>query len=72
MINLLTEGDNMIGNDWDNKLELIWNSEGFKKFNQTWIFYVRHFILLLFSLIQTTPSLLYAKGYPLLPPPVWR
>lgn len=22
----------MIGNDWDNKLELIWNSEGFKKF----------------------------------------
>ena len=32
MINLLTEGDIMIGNDWDNKLELIWNSEGFKKF----------------------------------------
>ena len=32
MLNLLTEGDNMIGNDWDNKLELIWNSEGFKKF----------------------------------------
>lgn len=24
----------MIGNDWDNKLELIWNSEGFKKFYQ--------------------------------------
>ncbi len=22
----------MIGNDWDNKLEIIWNSEGFKKF----------------------------------------
>ncbi len=22
----------MIGNDWDNKLEVIWNSEGFKKF----------------------------------------
>ena len=22
----------MIGNDWDSKLELIWNSEGFKKF----------------------------------------
>ena len=22
----------MIGNDWDNNLELIWNSEGFKKF----------------------------------------
>lgn len=32
MINLLTEGDIMIGNDWDNKLEIIWNSEGFKKF----------------------------------------
>ncbi len=32
MINLYTEGDIMIGNDWDNKLELIWNSEGFKKF----------------------------------------
>ena len=32
MINLLTEDDIMIGNDWDNKLELIWNSEGFKKF----------------------------------------
>ena len=32
MLNLLTEGDNMIGNDWDKKLEVIWNSEGFKKF----------------------------------------
>jgi uracil-DNA glycosylase len=32
MINLLTEGDTMIGNDWDSKLELIWNSDGFKKF----------------------------------------
>ena len=22
----------MIGNDWDEKLKIIWNSEGFKKF----------------------------------------
>ena len=22
----------MIGNDWDEKLNIIWNSEGFKKF----------------------------------------
>lgn len=25
----------MIGNDWDQKLEIIWNSEGFKKFYKT-------------------------------------
>ena len=24
----------MIGNDWDEKLKIIWNSEGFKKFNK--------------------------------------
>jgi uracil-DNA glycosylase len=28
----LLTGDNMIGNDWDEKLSSVWNSDGFKKF----------------------------------------
>ena len=31
----------MIGNDWDEKLNIIWNSEGFKNFYNTCMQYAR-------------------------------
>ena len=28
----------MIGNDWDEKLSIIWNSDGFKKFYHVYMY----------------------------------
>ena len=32
---IINRGVIMIGNDWDEKLKVIWNSDGFKKFFKT-------------------------------------